>query len=279
MARDHKRFVTEMTACLPELKASAISLCRDTARAEDLVQETVARALANESQFAIGTNMPAWLYTILRNIFRSEYRNRRREVGDADGSYAATLRSNPAQEIAVDLAKLHGALMHLPPHLRTVVELVKLRGYSYEEAARISGCPMGTIKSRINRGLMLLQRRLPLFDLGELTAVAKRGSAGEPGAKVARIWRERFHGVDDFFRPPAPSPVRRHARGSAAWQAAEAAITANGPGNTPAAAVALPARSPRHRELDSLTLTGTRFVLQSEKRKADGRVIKIFKAV
>ena len=75
-------------AAVPSLRAFAISLCGNVDRADDLVQETLLRALANIDSFQPGTNMSAWLFTILRNLFRSEYRKRRREVEDADGSYA-----------------------------------------------------------------------------------------------------------------------------------------------------------------------------------------------
>ena len=84
-------------AAVPSLRAFAISLCGNVDRADDLVQETLLRALANINSFQPGTNMSAWLFTILRNLFRSEYRKRRREVEDADGSYAETLKSQPEQ--------------------------------------------------------------------------------------------------------------------------------------------------------------------------------------
>ena len=79
-----------MLAAVPSLRAFAISLCGNVDRADDLVQETLLRAIANIDSFQPGTNMSAWLFTILRNLFRSEYRKRRREVEDADGSYAET---------------------------------------------------------------------------------------------------------------------------------------------------------------------------------------------
>src|SRR6185295_3006418 len=84
-------------AAVPSLRAIAISLCGNVDRADDLVQETLLRALANIDSFQPGTNMSAWLFTILRNLFRSEYRKRRREVEDTDGRYAESLRSQPEQ--------------------------------------------------------------------------------------------------------------------------------------------------------------------------------------
>src|SRR6478609_4490284 len=98
-----------MLAAVPSLRAFAISLCGNVDRADDLVQETMLRALANIHSFQPGTNMSAWLFTILRNLFRSEYRKRRREVEDADGSYADTLTSHPEQHGLSELLAIDSA--------------------------------------------------------------------------------------------------------------------------------------------------------------------------
>ena len=120
-------------------------------RADDLVQETLLRALANIDSFQPGTNMSAWLFTILRNLFRSEYRKRRREVEDTDGSYAETLKSHPEQQGRVEFEEFRAALAKLPPDQREALILVGASGFSYEEAAAICECAVGTIKSRVNR--------------------------------------------------------------------------------------------------------------------------------
>src|SRR4030088_2538775 len=86
-----------MLGAVPSLRAFAISLSGNVDRADDLVQEPLLRAWANLNSFEPGTNMSAWLFTILRNLFRSEYRKRRREVEDGGGRYADTLRSHPEQ--------------------------------------------------------------------------------------------------------------------------------------------------------------------------------------
>src|SRR6266700_4235958 len=91
-----------MLAAVPSLRAFAISLCGNVDRADDLVQEALLRAWANLSSFEPGTNMSAWLFTILRNLFRSEYRKRRREVEDVDGSYTESLTSLPEQNSRVE---------------------------------------------------------------------------------------------------------------------------------------------------------------------------------
>src|SRR3954466_11616899 len=138
-------------AAVPSLRAFAISLCGNVDRADDLVQETLLRALANINSFEPGSNMPAWLFTILRNLFRSEYRKRRREVEDADGSYAETLKSQPEQGSRLEFNEFRVALDKLPPDQREALILVGASGFSYEEAAAICGCAVGTIKSRVNR--------------------------------------------------------------------------------------------------------------------------------
>jgi len=141
----------QMLAATPSLRAFAISLSGNVDRADDLVQETLLRALANIHSFQPGTNMPAWLFTILRNLFRSEYRKRRREVEDADGSYAETLKTHPEQTSHVEFKEFGAALTKLPDDQREALILIGASGFSYEEAAEICGCAVGTIKSRVNR--------------------------------------------------------------------------------------------------------------------------------
>src|SRR5712691_6105596 len=135
-----------MLADVPNLRAFAISLCGNVDRANDLVQETLLRATANIDSFQPGTNMSAWLFTILRNLFRSEYRRRRREIEDTDGSYAETLNSLPEQHSRVEFEEFRVALAALPQEQREALILVGASGFSYEEAAAICDCAVGTIK-------------------------------------------------------------------------------------------------------------------------------------
>jgi RNA polymerase sigma-70 factor (ECF subfamily) len=141
----------ELLGCVPSLRAFAISLSGNGDRADDLVQETLLRALANIDSFQPGSNMPAWLFTILRNLFRSDYRKRRREVEDADGSYAKTLKSQPEQTQHLEFEEFRVALDKLPQDQKEALILVGASGFSYEAAAAICGCAVGTIKSRVNR--------------------------------------------------------------------------------------------------------------------------------
>jgi RNA polymerase sigma-70 factor (ECF subfamily) len=156
-----------MLAAVPSLRAFGISLCGNVDRADDLVQETLLRALANINSFQPGTNMSAWLFTILRNLFRSEYRKRRREVEDTDGSYAETLKSQPEQTSRVEFEEFRQALSKLPSDQREALVLVGASGFSYEEAAEICQCAVGTIKSRVNRARTRLGQLLHIDDVND----------------------------------------------------------------------------------------------------------------
>jgi RNA polymerase sigma-70 factor (ECF subfamily) len=138
-------------ATVPALRAFAVSLSGNIDRADDLVQETLTRALANIDSFQPGTNMSAWLFTILRNQFRSEYRKRRHEVEDVEGRHAESLQTPPEQLGRVEMGELRAALDQLPYEQREALILVGASGFSYEEAAKICECAVGTIKSRVNR--------------------------------------------------------------------------------------------------------------------------------
>jgi RNA polymerase sigma-70 factor, ECF subfamily len=152
----------EMLANVPGLRAYAISLCRDIDRADDLVQTTLLSAWAHIDSFEAGTNMAAWLFTILRNGFNSEYRKRRREVADVDGLYAAKLTSPPEQEARLELEEFREALGRLSVEQCEALVLVGASGFSYEQAAEICGCAVGTIKSRVNRARSKLAELLSI---------------------------------------------------------------------------------------------------------------------
>jgi len=156
----------EILAIVPNLRAFAVSLSGNVDRADDLVQETLLRAFAKIDSFQPGTNLSAWLFTILRNQFRSEYRKRRREVEDADGKYSEKLKSQPEQIGKIEFEELRHALAKLPDDQREALILVGASGFSYEEASEICGCAVGTIKSRVNRARNRLSE-LMAIDGGE----------------------------------------------------------------------------------------------------------------
>jgi len=157
-------FSDEVVPAAPTLRAFAISLCGNVDRADDLVQETLVRAFANRDSFTMGTNMMAWLFTILRNYFRSEYRKRKREIEDWDGHYAATLKTQPEQPGVVELEEVYEAFAQVPPEQLKVLRLVGVSGFCYEEAATKLGISSGTVKSRLNRAREVLRRVLAVDD-------------------------------------------------------------------------------------------------------------------
>ena len=144
-------FKAELIELLPSLRAFARSLAHNAAHADDLVQDTLVKALANVGRFEPGTNLRAWLFTILRNHYYSQLRKSKREVEDAEGRHAARIAVRPEQDGSVDLEDFKVAFAQLAPDHREVLSLVGASGCSYEEAASICGCAVGTIKSRVNR--------------------------------------------------------------------------------------------------------------------------------
>jgi RNA polymerase sigma-70 factor (ECF subfamily) len=163
---EHKRGIL---AAVPSLRAFAISLTYNEDQADDLVQETILRALAKRDSFRPGTNLQAWLFTILRNHFHTTYRKRKREVEDGDGIYAARLKSAPEQLHKLEIHDLHSALQQLAPEQREAVLLVAAEGLSYEDAAAICGVAVGTIKSRVNRARTHLAKLMG-YTKGDLAA-------------------------------------------------------------------------------------------------------------
>jgi RNA polymerase sigma-70 factor (ECF subfamily) len=159
-----------LLAATPNLRAFAVSLTGSFDRADDLVQDTLLRALTHIDRFERGTNLNAWLFTILRNLFHSEYRKRKREVEDVDGSYAARLKTAPDQGSWLDFQDFRTALAKLPADQREALLLVGAQGFSYEDAANIMGCAIGTVKSRVNRARMRLAALLSLDNVEDLGA-------------------------------------------------------------------------------------------------------------
>ena len=139
-----------MLAAMPRLRAFAISLCRNGDHADDLVQDTLVRACANIMSFTPGTNMLAWLCTIMKNHFFSECRRRRRPFEDIE-DHADSVASKPDQVAHAEYHELWEAIDKLRPKQREVLIMIGASGLSYDEAAKICGCPTGTIKSRVNR--------------------------------------------------------------------------------------------------------------------------------
>ena len=156
----------ELTTLLPELRAFARFLARDPVAADDLVQDTVVRALAALGQFRPGTNLKAWLFTIERNAFYEGARRRRREdrlLREQDRHDAGEA---PAQVSRTELTDLQRLLFALPPLMREALVLVGAQELSHEAAAQICGVPVGTMKARVSRARSMLVRLRSGADAG-----------------------------------------------------------------------------------------------------------------
>ena len=144
-------FKRELTQVIPHLRAFARGLCGRADMADDLVQEALLKAWAARERFEPGTSMRAWTFVILRNAYLTDMR-RNRFRGEYDEGVAERILVGPAeQEEPVHLGDLHRALLTLPAERREALLLVGAGGFSYEEAAQICGCAVGTIKSRVGR--------------------------------------------------------------------------------------------------------------------------------
>lgn len=150
-AEDKRAFKRELTEVVPHLRAFARGLCGRPDMADDLVQEALLKAWAAQHRFEPGTSMRAWTFVILRNAYLTDMR-RNRFRGEYDEGVAERILTAPAgQEEPIHLSDLHRALLTLPPERREALLLVGAGGFSYEEAANICGCAVGTIKSRVGR--------------------------------------------------------------------------------------------------------------------------------
>jgi RNA polymerase sigma-70 factor, ECF subfamily len=168
-SRRSKHMRDRLSASLPHLRNFALHLTRDPIRSDDLVQNTVLRAWTKLDHFQPGTNMEAWLFTIMRNSFYSEHRKRRWEIEDPDSGFARRLMVQPEQEPKLMLRDLQDALIRLPPGQRKALLLVAEQGESYENAAALCGVAVGTLKSRVNRARTQLAAMLQMenrHDLG-----------------------------------------------------------------------------------------------------------------
>ncbi len=184
---DTDRFRDGLVNEMPNLRAFAISLCGNVTQADDLVQETLLKAWSNASKFETGSNLRAWLFTILRNTYFSLYRRKGREVQDSDGLYANRVATVAPQESAMEMQEFRVALAKLSEEHREALLLVGASGFSYEEAAAVCGVAVGTVKSRLNRARAKLAQLLGIrgpedIGSGQISdAVVKRFDGGGLG--------------------------------------------------------------------------------------------------
>lgn len=180
----------DLVAAIPNMRAFAISLCGNRDRADDLVQEALVKAWNHLDSFEVGTNLKAWLFTILRNAYFSELRKTKREVADTDGLMTARVAVPAEQHAHLDLKDLYRALGQLPVDQREALILVGAEGFSYEDAANIAGCAVGTVKSRVNRArakLADLMAMVPTEDRAQGPAAREtsRPQRSGPRSRVA----------------------------------------------------------------------------------------------
>ncbi len=147
---------------LPALRAFAISLSGNVATADDLVQDTIVKAWTNIEKFKPGTNLRAWLFTILRNTYFSDRRKRKREVSDPDGIHAAKIAVKPDHDGRLAFNDFRYAFDQLSDEHREVLILAGASGFSYDDVAEMTGVAVGTVKSRANRARARLAELLGL---------------------------------------------------------------------------------------------------------------------
>ncbi len=179
-ASDSEEFRADIIKLVPQLRAFSRGLTGSRDRADDLVQDTLMRAIAGEHLFRPGTNLRAWLFTILRNRHLSEYRRRRYDGGGIEDVPEALVAVSGNQQSALELKEVQALLMTVPVKLREALILVSAAGLSYEEAAAVCKCAVGTIKSRVNRA------RAEIVALMNKTGQGHRGPGddGERGSTI-----------------------------------------------------------------------------------------------
>lgn len=173
---------------LASLRAFAISLCRNMAAADDLVQDTIVKAWTNIDKFQPGTNMQAWLFTILRNTYFSSLRKTRREVADPDGIHAASLFTKPDHDGRLAFTDFRRAFDQLSAEHREVLILVGASGFTCDEASEMMGVAVGTVKSRTNRARKRLAELMGLAEGEDVLAGPDGGTMavmGRSGLQVA----------------------------------------------------------------------------------------------
>jgi RNA polymerase sigma-70 factor (ECF subfamily) len=165
---------------IPRLRRYARALTRDTQRADDLVQDTLVRALMKQDRWEAGTNLRAWLFTLMHNQYVNNVRRANREAGaididDVSSSLVATTDPTASRQ----LYELERALGQLAAEQREVILLVGLEGFSYEDAAKILAVPVGTVRSRLSRGRESLRRQFGMEEIDPTLASQDRPKDGQ----------------------------------------------------------------------------------------------------
>lgn len=162
---DHAALRDELVKWIPNLRAFALSLTQSAQHADDLVQDTLVKALSNLDKFQMGTNLRAWLFTILRNSFYNDIRYKKyHQTAPIEDVDPAQLELRATQEKYIEFKDVLKGLARLVPEQREAIILIAAEGLSYEEAAAVCNCPVGTVKSRLSRA----RQRLEEYSKGEV---------------------------------------------------------------------------------------------------------------
>lgn len=211
--RASPEFRLALVECIPHLRAFARSLARNREQADDLVHDAVVRALAAESQFCPGTNFKAWIFTILRNLYYNRWREQRVRSALLEDPALAAGHVGPSQEVALKLRDFKRAFWRLGADQREALVLVGASGLSYEAAAAICRCPVGTVKSRVSRARQQLMQPLqaPAGDDGGDRDAAQDRDGKSPrrdGASRPSAGRLSHDGKGGRLRRPKDAPKR-----------------------------------------------------------------------
>lgn len=153
-------FEADLIDLIPKMRAYARALTRDATECDDLVQETLAKALKNHHRFQQGTQLRAWLFTIMRNTFYTSITKRQREMPGMTDCVSGTVAVDPIHDAVITHKQVLAAISSLPRQYREMLVLVIMLGESYEDAAKICNCAVGTVKSRVNRGRQMVMKSL-----------------------------------------------------------------------------------------------------------------------
>jgi len=175
-AQQDKEFHDQLVAIIPSLRAFARGLCGNRDLADDMAQDAMTRAWAARQSYTPGSNFRAWMFMILRNHFYTTLRKNSRMVSWDPEIAERVLVVAPAQQDGLNVQDVQAALLKLPPEQREVLLLIGANGVSYEEAAEIMGCAIGTIKSRLARGRVALAALIEGPPIGDEEISGKKGS-------------------------------------------------------------------------------------------------------
>jgi RNA polymerase sigma-70 factor (ECF subfamily) len=174
----------ELVRWIPNLRAFALTLTQNAHHSDDLVQETLVKALSRPDSFEMGTNLRAWLFTILRNSFYNDIRRMKyHSTATLDDIEPDALKLRATQEKYMEFQDVLKGLSLLVPEQREAIILIAAEGLTYEEAAEICGCPVGTMKSRLSRA----RRRLEAFANGKTPGPVMHGTFAEDCSVQHRI--------------------------------------------------------------------------------------------